>query len=175
MNDCSVSGCDRPSRIKGWCRKHYHQWKRTGNPISKRGEGNARFWNKVEKTTDGCWLWTASGVKGGYGRYTVGGERVLAHRFAYELLVGPIPKGLTLDHLCRNRACVNPRHLEPVTHAENVKRGESGAWLRAKTHCPKGHPYSGDNLAICKGGRVCRACSRERSLAHYYKKKAQLG
>ncbi|MBO0884191.1 MAG: HNH endonuclease [Mycobacterium sp.] len=87
-----------------------------------------------------------------------------AHVFAYELLVGPIPTGMQLDHLCRNRSCVNPDHLEPVSQRVNLLRGATQpAFNTAKTHCPQGHPYEGDNLAFNRdGSRFCRTCSRDR-------------
>jgi hypothetical protein len=118
----------------------------------------------------GCWLWTGCLTSKGYGHFGLNRRAILAHRAAYELLVGPIPSGLELDHLCRVRSCVNPAHLEPVTHAENVRRGAAhgtyGSFERAKTHCPKGHPYSGDNLVDrADGSRSCRACAKARSLA----------
>ena len=121
-----------------------------------------RFWEKVEKT-EGCWLWIASREGGGYGRfYLTHGHGVPAHRFAYELLVGPIPPGLEIDHLCRNRACVNPAHLEPVTHRINDLRGINPPAMNArKTHCPHGHPYDLLNTYTgYKGCRDCRICHR---------------
>lgn len=83
-----------------------------------------------------------------------------AHRVAYEEIMGPVPEGLELDHLCRTRSCVNPSHLEPVTHRENMNRGDVAT--RRKTHCPKGHPYDEENTGIYNGYRNCRACARLR-------------
>jgi hypothetical protein len=114
----------------------------------------------------GCWLWTAYTDPAGYGRIATSAQPnpELAHRVSYRLYVGPIPEGLTLDHLCRVRRCVNPAHLEPVTLAENKRRGESLAAQNArKTHCPQGHPYDEANTHVtAQGYRDCRACNRER-------------
>lgn len=129
-----------------------------------------RFWDKVEVGHPlGCWEWTGAKVRG-YGRFWTRERQVMAHRHAYEELVGPIPEGLVLDHLCRNTGCVNPDHVEPVTHAENVRRGAAGAVNgareRAKTHCPTGHPYDHGNTYTSRAGqRHCRACSRQRARA----------
>jgi hypothetical protein len=99
--------------------------------------GQKGFWNKIDKREDGCWIWTAFLHSDGYGRFhtkdanrkTIGR---LVHRITYEELVGPIPEGLELDHLCRNRACCNPEHLEAVTHRVNVQRGEAGQYQRKR-------------------------------------------
>lgn len=134
-----------------------------------------RFWAKVDKTGTPehpeCWVWTAHRMPSGYGQMNIGGGRkVYAHRMAYELVVGPIPEGLVTDHLCRNRACVNPAHLEPVTQKVNHERGEahvhvhrwqegSAALKRNKTHCKHGHVFDEANtFRPLGGGRVCRAC-----------------
>lgn len=134
----------------------------------------ARFWAKVnclgaipaQGTAVGtCWEWTAGKTKQGYGGFHPTKARmVLAHRYAYELLIGPIPAGLVIDHLCRNRVCVNPAHLEPVTTGENTRRGFSvSTWNRIKTKCPADHPYSAENTYVSpKGSRICRACARDR-------------
>lgn len=127
-----------------------------------------RFWSKVNKT-ETCWDWIAGKNHYGYGSFAVRREgewfRAQAHRVAYEALVGPIPEGLTIDHLCRNAACVNPAHMEPVTRGENVLRGVGPSAQHARqTHCVRGHPLSGDNVYITpgRGVRQCIACRRER-------------
>jgi len=117
-------------------------------------------WNGDE---DECWTWVGGKQGQGYGQIRVAGKELLAHRLAYELFVGPIPSGRHIDHLCRTRNCVNPSHLEAVSLVENVLRGNGFYALNArKTHCPKGHPYSGSNLyRTPKGHRRCRQCKRE--------------
>lgn len=118
-----------------------------------------RFWDKVDKTDpQGCWIWTGATIPTGYGQVRGAGMNHRAHRVAYELVIGPIPDGLELDHLCSNRGCVNPDHLEPVRHAENIRRGRGGANSAARTHCPQSHPYDEANTYLYQGRRFCRAC-----------------
>lgn len=124
-----------------------------------------RFRQKVQIMPNGCWRWTGS-ISKGYGRYWDSEIRrkVQAHVFAYETLIGRIPEGKEPDHLCRNPDCVNPEHLEPVTHQVNLQRGINNTFAKSKTHCPKGHPYDDDNTYINSfGRRSCKVCRKERS------------
>lgn len=125
------------------------------------------FWSRVDKQPGGCWLWRGAMYQNGYGRICSSVSELaagkprnqLTHRFAYELVVGPIADGLVLDHLCRVKACVNPDHLDPVTPQENSQRGARG---RMVTVCTHGHPYTPDNTYIAPGDgrRRCVSCRR---------------
>jgi hypothetical protein len=164
---CLYPPCERDSVVRGYCRRHYQRLWRTGNPGPRdfNAEAAGRFWGMVHKT-ETCWFYEGNKSWNGYGVFWFDGKSIRAHRYVYELLVGPIPKGLTLDHLCRVRHCVNPDHLEPVTIAENVRRGYR--LYKPKTHCKRGHirvlvtTRSGNTQMICPECR--RMAQRKRPL-----------
>lgn len=112
-----------------------------------------------------CWIWTGSKTKEGYGQVHIGGKRgptVEAHIVSYRIYVGKVPSGLELDHGCRNRPCINPSHVEPVTHAENMARGIHAV----KTHCVAGHEFNESNTYQYRGRRLCRLCAQRRLTEH---------
>lgn len=218
LRGCSVQGCDQKHFGKGFCRRHYENWKRTGDPVPRQRPGGlceiegcerprvarrlckphyrrltkygdplgsgvvgsarqdemARFFAKVDKT-EGCWLWTGGVSSHGYSHFWLDGRTVTGHWFAYDRLVGPVPAGLQLDHLCRVKRCVNPAHLEAVTAQVNTHRGVHAPEVAAariarkgnytKTHCKWGHEFTPENTYIhpTRGTRHCRVCAARRS------------
>lgn len=121
-----------------------------------------RFWRYVEKT-DSCWVWNGARDWAGYGKMHWKGQLQMAHRVSYELTKGSIPVGLTIDHICRNKACVNPDHLEAVTQAENIARGT----LKDNRACRRGHPMTEENTYIdTRGRRKCKQCNVFHVLNH---------
>jgi hypothetical protein len=160
-----LSSRNRPSRgiRKGEPSRYVpgHQRMRSADPA-------ALFKRNVHSQADGCWHWTGRVARDGYGFLHVGGGRyVLAHRWSYEHHVGPIPEGLTIDHLCRVRHCVNPEHLEPVTQRVNNLRSESEPAKNArKTHCKRGHEFTPENTYRHRDGRrECGTCKVLRRVA----------
>ena len=145
--------------------------------LASNESGPARkFWANariIGASEDDCWEWAGPINNYGYGRFHVNGKRMQAHRAAYILKFGSIPVGLVNDHLCRNRKCVNPSHLEPVTNVVNVMRGQSPyAQKKRQTHCIRGHLLAGANLKVRKNGtRFCRACDRDRARINYAARK----
>lgn len=131
-----------------------------------------RLMAKVKKDENGCWVFQGARSKAGYGYIGMGGKAdgtAPTHRVTYLHFKGPIPESLVLDHLCRNRACCNPEHLEPVTRKENTRRGLRGpGWgERDITHCKRGHEFTPENTYRSKVGRVCRACKLARDAERY--------
>lgn len=177
VNDtrCSVEECERSSMSRGWCAMHYARWRRRGSTEDLRTRRNTpkydedRFWSGVDAEGD-CWVWTRCQDGRGYGMFNVNRKNIRSHRYAWELLVGPIPDGFHIDHLCRNTICCNPDHLEPVTSAENTRRGAGGTMARERarrqTHCKRNHEFTPENTLVnTNGARVCRICNRGRTAA----------
>jgi hypothetical protein len=134
-----------------------------------------RFWAKVQKG-DSCWTWTGCKNQRGYGSFWIDGKRRPAHRVSYEMQHGPVDPKLDMDHLCRNPSCVNPAHLEPVTHQENIMRGprERYGANRDKTHCRHGHELTPANTYRWRNNRVCRTCIRANKTAWRERNRAVL-
>lgn len=167
---CALIGCERDRTTAcGLCDEHYAPW-RVERLRADRAL-NTHMKNYFV-TPSGCWEWQGTVNSNGYGSIGHLGKRMSTHRLSYELHVGPIPEGLVIDHLCRNRACCNPAHLEPVTQGENTRRGEPAQ----RTHCPQGHAYDGDNVRIYidPSGyrhRGCKTCKRDWERRYYHRQK----
>lgn len=159
-----VEGCGVKHYALGWCKRHYRQHYNAKVRAARAPRPTAaeRFAAKWVEAPGGCHLWVgATDGDGRYGSFGLGRKAVRAHRWAYEQVHGPVPGGLDLDHLCRKTLCVNPEHLELVTHRENILRGQSFAAINAaKTHCKRGHPFTTENIRrLAGGGRQCLACA----------------
>lgn len=189
---CCIDDCGKPvlNMMRQLCSVHYEKWKRykdprAGKSLSEKGGrlpmpekyepwgqepywrfARLRFFRKIEVKESGCWEW-----KGGffhekpYGQFSAFGKTLSAHRFSYEALRGPVPDKLTLDHLCRNPACMNPSHLEPVPAVENVMRGTGPHATNArKFECKRGHAFVESNIHYTtSGSRMCMECHRQKA------------
>lgn len=167
MKLCSVLNCGRPHHGRGYCRLHAHRDLKHGDPnavLNQRGMPlKERLLQKAVIQDSGCWVWRGQTNRDGYGMMNYDGKNRSVHRLSYSAFRGQPPVGLELDHLCRNRACINPEHLELVTHQENSRRG-----LLKKDTCVRGHPLAYPNLYArkMKNGRVstsCKACQMVRT------------
>lgn len=163
---CTEDGCQGAHEARGLCRRHYRKRLDAGTLPPRAltyAEGNEdHFWARVDRSGD-CWQWTGSIAKSGYGNVRLQtGVNGYAHRVAYELTHGAIPEGLVIDHLCRNRACVNPEHLEAVENGENTRRG-AVPYGRLHTRCKRGHDVTDPANVYTRpsGYKHCRVCSRE--------------
>jgi hypothetical protein len=134
------------------------------------------FWTKVAFTQAGCWEWQRNVLRNGYGQKSFGGKMYLAHRVAWTDMNGPIPQSMTLDHLCRNRKCVRPNHLEPVSIKVNILRGNGmAAKNKRQTHCHNGHLFNEVNTYVCsEGSRNCRICNRKKTQLYRLRRKEDL-
>jgi len=179
MNICEK--CEKKAVARKLCSGHYQQAVKSGEVVTGRKSLSERVLEKVNKSgpvpecapeLGSCWTWTASFDGKGYGQIQVGTlaspKMARAHRIVYELIVGPIPDGLVLDHLCRVPKCVNPEHLQPITQHENLQRG----YWRNKTQCAKGHSFDERNTYYVAGKRKCRECSRAWARSSYKKRKS---
>lgn len=160
---CRIDDCGKTPKSRGYCTAHYKRLMRHGHPLGGR---RARTWEESFNLHcvkgEGCWEWGGVIHGGGYGVISSGRNTQLAHRWSYEHHVGEIPEGLVIDHLCRNRSCVNPAHLEPVTNEENLRRGAGyGLQNGMRTTCINGHEYTAENTYTGPdGGKRCRTCAR---------------
>lgn len=165
---CSIEGCDRPSSTKGLCKLHYER-QRLGQQVDA---PIRTFWRDLPLserllrqsilTPSGCIEWTGTINKEGYAIVKYQGRSIGAHRAAYFTQVGPIPTGWEVDHVCRNRRCINIEHLEAVTKRENILRSDNFVAINArKTHCHRGHEFTQENTAWLPGNRrECKACRK---------------
>ncbi len=180
---CEADDCELPSSNRGLCPKHYAKLRRHGDPnyvdphrgndkIQRLPRGASPIERVLSKiiidVVTGCWVWQANKLKKGYGRFGLDDKPKLVHIFIYEYYVGPIPDGYEVDHLCCNKSCCNPDHLEAVPREENQRR-----WLVLKTDCLRGHAYAEHGFIDSAGRRRCRVCTNEKNRAYKAKKRLE--
>ena len=162
---CDYPACGRTHYAKGLCHTHYEQ-QRCGNALTPIWRALTRTvrerFDSLTQKSGGCLNWTGHKNQSGYGTFQVGGRSVLAHRFAWEAAQGPIADGMTVDHICFNRACVKIEHLRLLPKPENSRLRRNVG----KSACIRGHEFTSDNTYVNgRGARICRTCRRERSAA----------
>lgn len=177
---CSIEGCEKPAKKRGWCPMHYRRWHRYGDPLHVErihGDLRARIESYTDRRPNGCWLWTGGHFPKGYGVIQVDGKARSVHRVVWELDHGPIPDGLVIDHLCHNsdpdclggdtclhRGRINPDHLGLCTPGDNTLRSRHTipSQHAARTACKNGHEFTPENTYIRpNGARGCVTCRRE--------------
>ena len=165
-----VAPGDNPNKPKVWNNRVYA---RGYKGVSRPRPVEDRLWPRVTKT-ETCWLWHRAEPHG-YGKISVNGRHEYVHRVVYEMLRGPIPEGMQIDHLCRNKLCCNPDHLEPVTRKENLARGiDANAAKRNQSHCKNGHEWAPPNLRVASNGRrFCKPCADARRRAKRARQRAR--
>jgi len=165
---CMLASCSRPATRRGYCNSCCSRLVRQGKLPLIRPQKlplKERLMAKADQVEGGCWLWAGAKNSEGYGQIKLNRTTLYAHRVSYEAYISPIPEGLHLDHICRHRACINPRHLQPVTVEENVRRGVHRSALTVRLgFCQRGHEMTDANVYVRPDGsrRICRACKRLR-------------
>lgn len=164
---CTVDGCEKAVKATGLCLAHYKRKAKYGSPTGRPHKPTAAesFAAKITPGDGGCWQWIGTMHAAGYGVFRHDGQQWLAHRWSFEHHIAPVPDELVIDHLCRNRACVNPWHMEPVTNEENLRRGLGYSLQNGmRSCCVNGHEYTPENTYTdpTKGTVRCRTCARDR-------------
>lgn len=174
---CAVGGCVKTVQARGLCAMHYARALRAERGIAapeKNRVGVDPLTKIIARCEIGlCWSWQRGQSSSGYGVVAYGGRNHYTHRAMWELLIGPIPAGMEIDHLCKNKLCCNPEHLEPVTPRVNKLRSGSPSGRHARREvCDQGHPFSEENTVIRHGYRTCRTCTRDKSRAYKASRRA---